>query len=1516
MRKVPSAIIMALLLALLAACSDSSSSPKDVTTAVSLSVTERDLDAEAGEYVKKTIDELYWTYTAEKTDGSFATGETTEATPLRTDDDGNALTGIPDSFGKFSYGLWEFQLEAYYIDDLGEVDYYTSEPTSVTISSKNKLVEINVTLVEASGSETGSLCIYSLLVYLKDADPDTDAPADISESELLTLRYVLDGDDSTDDSEEWVTANEMSDDEGLTIDGLTPGYHPLSIYLVTTYELEALEGLEDIVASAVVEDPGVYIRPNVTSTVSGYLQEGTTRSIMIESITEAGIEYLTDGSTTEVLTQVYPDVFTAADGEEDFGDIGVTASKAGVGGSWYDLTDYTFEYTLDSVTYTVTLDLSTATYSSIIKYITYTADDEADDLGSFILQDDELTHEDDDTVTYTIEDSSFTYETENVVYTVTLNDPDDHTYTYSTQIVSETFSAGSTTDFGDIVVYSGTSATISSVDGLEATLSDDGESYSVTYETTYVIYTITLDRTDYSYTVKIYQETYTAAEGAEALGTIIVIDETTAVVNGDSDNSCAVSGYVAIYTPDSSLAYEITFDTTDYTYTTVLAVTYTAGDDAVSFGSIIVTAGSSAKVNDDVYTLEEDGTLTYTSGQVTYSISFEDSYTYTTSVISITYTADSAAEDLGSIVEDCASMTAVVNSTELEVTDGVVVYTSGSYTYTITLNEDYTYSTVVTVTYTAADDAVDIGSVAVTGGYAIVADSDESIVVTTSGTFIYTSGSAQYQVTLNDDLTYSTVVTVTYIAADGAEDLGSIYVTSDGSVAVEDDAEAYELEDDGTLLYTSGALTYTVTFSDETYTTEVSYITYTAGEDAYDLGDIVLDVNDSTAAVGSSTVEVSDSVLTYTSGRYSYEVTLEDGYTYSTVRSTIYTASSSAADLGDILVTDGYATVGTTSGLAVSSNKITYSDPDNPVVYVITLTSVYTYTTEATITYSADEDSEDFGSIVVTGGSAATVGDDTATYYLDSDGALDYSVGAVTYLVTFNSDYTYTTEVDYITYTVASGYDTVGSIVVKGTSATIRNTTWEVVDGTTITYVPDARSYAITLDNSDYTYTTVVTTSYTADSSAADLGTIKVTGGYAVIDTVSIEVDGSSLTYELGSVTYEITLNSDYTYSTVVSATYTKDSSSEEDLGDIVVKDGVATIGGNSVEITSSTFTYNPDNTAVAHYVTLDSSSYTYTAVSCTVYSDYTSYGIGSITVVQGYADIAGESYYVGTDPETVTYAPDDNHSYLISFNNTTYTFTATLTETYYAASDELTDLGTITVTNGSAAVTGFGSFTVSDSTVSFISGSSYTITFDSDSYEYSVEKVTTYSGLYGTITETISGSSKAYVWNEDNDETYAVSSFDSSSLVFYVGYAGFQVELDSSDSTYTADNLVYVADVLCGYGDYYITFSAMGYSGSVTLYIRSTGITADYDINGDSATGVEVSVEPDGYEVNIDNMAVVTISSEDPQGATLKLDIGLTLTVTITCDKSAGTFDIDASTQSLLTLLGGEYDTSFTAKT
>lgn len=1517
--------LLLLFLVLLFSCDDSSSgSASSETGSLVLQViTSRDsvLEGEDAAYETKDADELYWTYTAVKADKGLTTGQVTTATPLYTDSSGNVLPGIPgDEFGEFSYGAWTFCLNAYYIDEeTGEnVAYYKGEETSVTVSSKTNTVSVNVSLVEAGDEEdNGELWIYGIVGYEID-DTELSNPIDFAQVDDYYLYYELneDYDPSAIDTENWSLDEdkEMTTSQGLTL-SVEPGYYNLAIYLVTSYVDNLYD--DDIIASAYLSTP-VLVKPNATASVSGYLVEGVVTAATLEVVTLSSTEYDEDGDAYESESQIYPGLYTAADGAVDYGTLTLRGTTVTMGEETFTIDDdrsFEYRYAVDYgwATYKVTLSSGTDyTYSTELIFKECTADDDAA-LADIIYVDtlSGLATVGEDGEAITMIGDSFEYTVASgcgsVTYTVTINDD----YSYSTEEAYYTFieEEDGISGLGSIVLKDGT-ATVEGDD--EGTSVSAYNTFSYTTASGYgeVTYTITLDSADYSYSAVAVSEKYVwDKDSARDLGYIVI------------DTYSATNKVVTVYTDTSS---------------------------------------------DTVEQSEEDGTLYYyykieltdTGSFITYLITFNSDYTYTTVEDERVYSAaDDSEVDLGTIT--IKNFVATVDGDEehpVENEDGFVYTDEVSYTgsvkYSIKFNTDvenssYTYNaSIAAIYYVADEEAASLGTVTYADGTAVVEIDDSDSYTVEGDSFSFTdsvsySGTVTYLIKLdNEDYTYSTEITSeTFEAASGSADLNTVTVVSGKATAKVDDSNTYEVTDDSfsftdSVTYPGSSVTYLVSLcrDDYTYTAELAEAVYIAGDGSEDFGTITLVTETGTATINdipyTGTIDSDNAFeykVSYESGGYviHYIVLDPSTYTYTAaITDELYKQGEDAAELGDISVAyettatvGSYTTTATVTDHAFSGYRVSYTS-GGYVIYTVTLdTSDYTYSTAITsevYVYSSGDGS--LGNIVVAG-TTATVGSYTATaavedYAFKFTDDVSYADGAsVTYAVVLDPDtYTYTTEIIEEVYVEGSTSTGLGSITVSNSNAAIGSDTVAVSSLTS--YTPDSskgHTYSITLSSTDYTYSGSITSTKYIYASGTSLGDIIVSGTSATVGSYSAKgtLSSSSATSfdysvsagtDCGSTTYAITLDaSAFTYASPVSY-YTYVYSSGTSLGNIVIYYGStsATVGSGSATLSSSTatsFTYTQSagTGSITYSITLNTSTLTYTAaVSYYTYVYSSGTDLGDIIIYSGSTSATVGSYSTkgtlsSSSATSFTYTPDGSAiTYTITLDGSDCSYEAE--ESYYTftvSSSSKQDIGDIIVYADGVNVTlsDGTTLTKTSSATSFSctysSVSYYDVELDSDDYTYDADKriVLTYTNsdsTYGTITVTVTNGSISSYSIASSDYGESVYSLSGTTVYISVGYVRFSGSLSKSPTscttsgtggTYSATTLSYVSSLLKGYGEYKFKVkynrSLLYPTYTVYLGIKSSAVAVCYEASSSSYVSLSAYFDVDEKTIKTSSSTV-----------------------------------------------------------
>ena len=254
---LPIATFLVIICMLISSCDSGSSGSSDKTAQVILrssgvsSRADSALEDSAEGMETKVDSELYWTYTAVKTDGGNTTGAADDAVSL-------GLGLSDDAVGSFSYGDWEFTLNAYTDEALTEA-YYIGIATSATLNSSSQTVTCFVSL---SSDYNGTLIIKNLKIYQKNSEEAASTDT-ISNYNLYYAVYASDGTGERVEDEDL----DMLTDEGISI-SLEPNYYTLELAL-TLDEVD--------ITAYTLED--IYIRVGGTTTVEGSLVESTTTSV-------------------------------------------------------------------------------------------------------------------------------------------------------------------------------------------------------------------------------------------------------------------------------------------------------------------------------------------------------------------------------------------------------------------------------------------------------------------------------------------------------------------------------------------------------------------------------------------------------------------------------------------------------------------------------------------------------------------------------------------------------------------------------------------------------------------------------------------------------------------------------------------------------------------------------------------------------------------------------------------------------------------------------------------------------------------------------------------------------------------------------------------------------------------------------------------------------------------------------------------------------------------------------------
>ena len=206
----------------------------------------RSLNVTNPDYDYKSYDNLYWFYTAVKTDGGFDTGKQPTETPLN---GGNK--GLPNEVGPFSVGAWKFVINAY-TDANKTTKYFSGVETPVILSSKNRVIKLNVSLTQAEGS-TGTLLIKNVKFQNKTYE-------DVPSLDAYKIFVQIDDQEAKEDTNKAVVA-ETGYSETLAI-----GSHKVIVSLKNI-------AADEIVSS---ETLTIKVQANLTTTIDGSVVGDTT----------------------------------------------------------------------------------------------------------------------------------------------------------------------------------------------------------------------------------------------------------------------------------------------------------------------------------------------------------------------------------------------------------------------------------------------------------------------------------------------------------------------------------------------------------------------------------------------------------------------------------------------------------------------------------------------------------------------------------------------------------------------------------------------------------------------------------------------------------------------------------------------------------------------------------------------------------------------------------------------------------------------------------------------------------------------------------------------------------------------------------------------------------------------------------------------------------------------------------------------------------------------------------------
>ena len=301
--------------------------------------------------------DLYWTYTAVKDDNYFKTGQVTDETALKTDEDGNADKSLPEKLpGTYSLGKWVFTFNAYTSADMSEdCLYYEGEATSVTLSSSGE----NTVSVNVQPAGNGTLVIQNLQVDSDSSDEEVTSIAYShvvyvqvdDEEEVLVSSYTYDSDSGS---------FSLADGSSYDIEGVSESGSPYSVSLTAGYHTVTVTSYEDEDKSEATKAYGsasIRIRPNLTTTITGSIDDsGSTVTLYLE--TDDDGETAVSNSSTVTL------VYDAKDSNGDTYEVESVVTTLYNGETYYvdaELEGYEVLYITDSDGNTVEEDSLTVT---------------------------------------------------------------------------------------------------------------------------------------------------------------------------------------------------------------------------------------------------------------------------------------------------------------------------------------------------------------------------------------------------------------------------------------------------------------------------------------------------------------------------------------------------------------------------------------------------------------------------------------------------------------------------------------------------------------------------------------------------------------------------------------------------------------------------------------------------------------------------------------------------------------------------------------------------------------------------------------------------------------------------------------------------------------------------------------------------------------------------------------------------------------------------------------------------
>ncbi|UWQ91566.1 VCBS domain-containing protein [Rhodobacteraceae bacterium M382] len=937
---------------------------------------------------------------------------------------------------------------------------------------------------------------------------------------------------------------------------------------------------------------------------------------------------------------------------------------------------------------------------------------------------------------------------------------------------------------------------------------------------------------------------------------------------GVSDGTATVASTLTIAITGSNDAPVVTVDTDTATDDSVAATGNVLSNDSDADGSDVLAVATAAASGDSATAVTTGTVITGTYGTLT--ISDDGSYSYVVT--------DESLDDTDT-VQDVF---------DLGVSDGTATVAS-TLTIAITGSND---APVVTVdTDTATDD-----SVAATGNVlSNDSDADGSDVLAVA-TAAASGGSATA-------VTTGTVITGTYGTLTISDDGGYSYVVTDESLDDTDTVQdVFDLGvSDGTATVAS-TLTIAITGSNDAPVVTVDTDTATddsvaatgnvLSNDSDADGSDVLAVATAAASGGSATAVTTGTVITGTFGTLT--ISDDGGYSY-VVTDESLDDTDTVQDVFDLGVSDGTATVASTLTVAITGSN------DAPVVTVDTDTATDDSVAATGNVLSNDSDAD--GSDVLAVATAAAAGDSatavtTGTVITGMYGTLTISDdGSYSYVVTDES---------------LDDTDTVQDVFDLGVS----DGTATVASTLTIAITGSNDAPVVTVDTDTATDDSVAATgnvlSNDSDADGSDVlavATAAASGGSATAVTTGTVITGMYGT---------LTISDDGSYSYVVTDESLDDTDTVQDVFDLGVSDGTATV--------ASTLTIAITGSNDAPVVTVDTDTATDDSVAATgnVLSN-DSDADGSDVLAVATAAASGDSATAVTTGTvitgtygTLTISDDGGYSYVVtdeSLDDTdtvqdvfdlgvsdgTATVASTLTIAITGSNDApVVTVDTDTATDDSVAATGNvlsndsdadGSDVLAVATAAVSGGSATAVTTG-----------TVITGMYGTLTISDDGGYSYVVTDESLDDTDAVQD------VFDLGV---------SDGTATVASTLTIAiagseDLATISGDFVDTISEAGVDGSnmaVSATTASGTLTVtDLDAgenllkekteSGDNAYGV--------FSVNANGSWSYALTDPEVSGVQ-ELAVGESVTDTITVES------LDGSASQLITVtIQGTNDAPF----